>query len=91
MGRRRLATLVVAAAAAAVAAASAGATSSLKPLWSLGPLRPAPYPGDPGPEVVPIPRAPALAPPGSTARATRTVDGIGVSSTRKSSSISTST
>jgi hypothetical protein len=73
---RWLAPFVAAAAGAVLAAACSGATAPVKPLSSLGHLRPAPYPGDPGPELVPIPDAPALAPPDSTARGTKSVDGI---------------
>jgi hypothetical protein len=71
---RTLAALVVVA--AAVSAAASHADAPVKPLSSLGRLRPAPYPGAPGPELVPIPRAPVLAPAASTARETRSVDGI---------------
>jgi hypothetical protein len=45
-------------------------------LSSLGKLQPAPDPGEPGPEVLPIPDAPALAPPGSVPRRTKAMDGI---------------
>jgi hypothetical protein len=48
----------------------------VKPLSSLGHLRPAPYPGHLGPELVPIPNARPLAPPASRARLTKSVDGI---------------
>jgi len=61
---------------AALVAAAAFATLPLKPLSSLGPLRPAPFAGPPSPELVPLPRAPLLAPPGSRARPARSVDGI---------------
>jgi hypothetical protein len=46
------------------------------PLASLGHLRPAPYPGKPGPELVPIPAAPRLASPVSKVRPGRSIDGI---------------
>jgi hypothetical protein len=45
-------------------------------LSTLGRLLPAPPAGTPGPELVPIPHAPALAPSASVPRLTRTVDGI---------------
>jgi hypothetical protein len=48
----------------------------VKPLSSLGQLRPAPPPGHLGPELVPIPNAPPLAPPASKATPTKSVDGI---------------
>jgi hypothetical protein len=76
MGRRFLASVAAAAGALLAVACSGAAVPAVKPLASLGHLRPAPYPGDPGPELVPIPNAPALAPPGSTARENRSVDGI---------------
>src|SRR5438067_3541418 len=76
MGRRIAPLVAIAAAAAVLSAASSGAVLALEPLSSLGHLRPAPYPGDPGPELVPIPHAPTLAPPSSTARSTKAVDGI---------------
>src|SRR5438552_1214628 len=74
--RLRLAPFAVLAAGAVLSAASSGAASTLQPLSTLGHLRPAPYPGDPGPELVPIPAAPALAQPTSTARSAKSVDGI---------------
>jgi hypothetical protein len=46
------------------------------PLASLGALQPAPSPGKPGPEIVPIPDAPELAPAASKASPTHDVDGI---------------
>ncbi|HWE81897.1 MAG TPA: hypothetical protein VG265_09625 [Gaiellaceae bacterium] len=55
---------------------SCGGSSHLKPLSTLGHLRAAPPAGSPGPELVPIPAAPALAPTASQARLTRSVDGI---------------
>jgi hypothetical protein len=72
----KVAPVAALAAAAAVWAGPSGASTPVKPLSSLGPLRPAPYPGRLGPELVPIPAAPPLAPPTSTARPTKTVDGI---------------
>jgi hypothetical protein len=51
-------------------------TSPVKPLSSLGHLRPAPNPGKLGPELVPIPGAPRVAPPASKATPTESVDGI---------------
>jgi hypothetical protein len=62
--------------AAALSAACSGASTPVKPLSSLGHLRPAPYPGAPGPELVPIPKVPAVGPPGSRVALTRGVDGI---------------
>jgi hypothetical protein len=55
---------------------SATAASPTKPLTSLGRLEPAPHPGVPGPELVPVPRAPTLAAASSLARPGRSVDGI---------------
>lgn len=73
----RLAALLVALIASTGAcAASGGASTPYAPLSTLGALRPAPYGGDPGPELVPIPDAPALASPVSRARPGKTVDGI---------------
>jgi hypothetical protein len=60
----------------AAVAMCAGASASYAPLSSLGPLRPAPFPGNPGPELVPIPAAPRLASPVSKARPGKTIDGI---------------
>ena len=54
----------------------AAASAATAPLSSLGHLRPAPYPGDPGPELVPIPNAPQLASPVSKARPGKSIDGI---------------
>jgi len=62
--------------AAVLAVVAAGASAPLKPLSSLGPLQPAPAPGKLGPELVPIPDAPALAPAGSKATPKHSVDGI---------------
>ena len=64
---------------AAFAAGCGGNTApkpTLKPLSSLGPLRPAPAPGLIGPEIIPTPRAPALAPSGAEASQGKTIDGI---------------
>ena len=62
--------------AALLFAGASGASDPLQSLSSLGPLRPAPYPGKLGPELVPIPNAPLLAPAGSVARPSKSVDGI---------------
>jgi hypothetical protein len=75
-GSRRAGLLAAVATGALLFAASAVGSGPLKPLSSLGHLRPAPYPGDPGPELVPVPVALRLAPPGSTARPGKSVDGI---------------
>lgn len=72
--RRRLA--LCAAVAASAVVAGCGTNSHLKPLSSLGHLQPAPNPGKAGPELVPIPNAPALGLPPATARVARGVDGI---------------
>jgi hypothetical protein len=56
--------------------ASGGASKPYAPLSTLGALRPAPYGGDPGPELVPIPNAPKLASAVSRARPGRRIDGI---------------
>jgi hypothetical protein len=53
-----------------------GASEPLRPLSSLGHLLPAPNPGKLGPELVPIPNAPPLGLPASTARVAKGVDGI---------------
>ena len=53
-----------------------GASAATAPLSSLGRLQPAAYPGDPGPELVPIPRAPRLASPVSRSRPGESIDGI---------------
>ncbi len=55
---------------------SFGASTPVKPLSSLGHLRPAPYPGDLGPELAPIPDAPPLAPSASKATPAKNVHGI---------------
>lgn len=70
--------LVVAVASSALLVASCGGTSTppTKPLSSLGSLEPAPNPGKLGPELIPIPNAPALAPPAAKATPTHSVDGI---------------
>lgn len=47
-----------------------------RPLSTLGHLQPAPDPGKLGPELIPMPNAPALAPAGAKATPTKTVDGI---------------
>src|SRR5436853_6796550 len=74
--RLRLAPFAVLAAGAVLSAASSGAASTLQPLSTLGHLRPAPYPGDPGPELVPVPAAPRLASPLSKARPGKRIDGL---------------
>jgi hypothetical protein len=51
-------------------------SSSTKPLSSLGHLQPAPNPGKVGPELVPIPNAPALGLPAATASVAKGEDGI---------------
>ena len=56
--------------------ASSGASKPYAPISTLGHLRPAPHPGHPGPELVPIPDAPRLASPVSEARPGKTIDGI---------------
>jgi hypothetical protein len=61
--------------AGALLAAGCG-SSDTKPLSSLGHLQPAPNPGKIGPELVPIPNAPALGLPAATARVAKGVDGI---------------
>ena len=66
----------MAAVGAALCASSSGTSLPLAPLSSLGRLQPAPYPGAPGPELVPIPHAPRLASPVSRARPGKTIDGI---------------
>jgi hypothetical protein len=62
--------------ACAVAIGGCGSSSHEKPLSSLGHLQPAPKPGKAGPEVVPVPDAPALGLPAATARVAKGVDGI---------------
>ena len=56
--------------------AGCGTNSHLRPLSSLGQLRPAPNPGKTGPELVPIPDAPALGLPASSAQVAKGIDGI---------------
>jgi hypothetical protein len=58
------------------AVVAGGASAATAPLSSLGRLQPAPYPGDPGPELVPIPNAPRLASPVSRSRPGKSIDGI---------------
>jgi hypothetical protein len=61
----------------AVVIAAVASAAPTKPLSTLGHLQPVPYPGDPGFELVPVPRVPALAPATTTvARPARAVDGI---------------
>jgi len=52
------------------------ASAPLRPLSSLGHLRPAPSPGKLGPELVPIPNAAPLGLPASSARVAKGVHGI---------------
>jgi hypothetical protein len=68
--------LLAAAVGAVLGASSSGASLPFAPLSSLGRLQPAPYPGDPGPELVPIPDAPRLASPVSKSRPGKSIDGI---------------
>src|SRR5581483_4692066 len=70
--RLPLALLVV----AALAACGGKAKTSFAPLSSLGRMQAAPNPGKLGPEFIPEPNAPALAPAASKATPTHTVDGI---------------
>jgi len=72
----KLAPLVMLTLGAVACGTSAGASKPFAPLSSLGHLQHAPYPGDPGPELVPIPKAPRLASPVSKARPGKTIDGI---------------
>lgn len=77
-GTAAVVALAVAVPLAAAARGSAGGGnghSRLAPLSSLGPLRPAPAPGKPGPEGVPVPDAPPLASTATIASG-RKVDGI---------------
>lgn len=77
MRQLRLASLAAATAAAFVAASCGGATATkLAPLSTLGHLQRAPNPGKLGPEFIPEPNAPALAPAASKATPTHAVDGI---------------
>jgi hypothetical protein len=73
---RRLAPLVALAVSAVACGASSGASKPYAPLSSLGHLKAASYPGDPGPELVPVPNAPRLASPVSKVRPGKTIDGI---------------
>jgi hypothetical protein len=73
MRRSRLLAAVLAAAGSLAAAAAAGPT---RPLSTLGLLRPAPPPGRLGPELVPVPDAPPLAPAGAERTRGRPIDGI---------------
>jgi hypothetical protein len=68
--------LIALAAGVMVSTACSEASTPVKPLSSLGRLQPAPAPGDVGPELVPIPKAPVLAPAASKATLTKSVDGI---------------
>jgi hypothetical protein len=60
----------------ALLTACGAASEPLKALSSLGHLLPAPSPGKLGPELVPIPNAPPLGLPASTARVAKGEDGI---------------
>src|SRR5436190_22052282 len=73
---RKLAPLVALAVSVVGCGASSGAPKPYAPISSLGHLQPTPYPGDPGPELVPIPAAPRLASPVSKARPGKSIDGI---------------
>ena len=73
---RSVVPLAVLAAGLAACGGSSGAGEPLAPLSSLGRLAPAPYPGDPGPELVPVPDAPRLASPVSRSRPGKAIDGI---------------
>jgi hypothetical protein len=73
---RRLAFVLAAATGAILCTSSSGTSLPFAPLSSLGRLQPAPYPGDPGPELVPVPHAPRLASPVSRSRPGKSVDGI---------------
>jgi hypothetical protein len=53
-----------------------GGEGTLEPLSTLGPLQPAPPPGELGGELAPIPDAPPLAPAASRATLDQDVDGI---------------
>ena len=80
MNRVRLVTLAVAVLLVSSACGSTGSTSTTnpkpRPLSSLGHLRPAPYPGVPSGELVPIPAAPELVAAASKATYTTSIDGI---------------
>src|SRR5436190_14685240 len=73
---RKLAPLVALAVSVVGCGASSGAPKPYAPISSLGHLQPTPYPGDPGPELVPIPKVPPLASPVSKARPGKAIDGI---------------
>jgi hypothetical protein len=74
--RRAFAAVLFATALCAVACGGSSPKATRKPLSTLGHLQPAPSPGTLGPELIPIPNAPSLAPPASKASPTHTVDGI---------------
>ncbi len=76
MKRRSLLALGAGAAVAVLLAAGAFASAPTSPLSSLGHLRPAPNPGKTGPELVPIPNAPALGLPAASAQVAKGIDGI---------------
>jgi hypothetical protein len=76
VARVRRVVLLLVAVGTVACGSSAGAAKPFAPLSSLGHLRPAPYPGDPGPELVPIPHARRLASPLSRVRPGKSVDGI---------------
>jgi hypothetical protein len=68
--------LVLPAVAIVVGAACTSAVCALLPLSSLGPLLPPPSAGSIGPEGIPVPEGPVLAPAFSVPRLSRAVDGI---------------
>ncbi|HEY7537743.1 MAG TPA: hypothetical protein VH721_07125 [Gaiellaceae bacterium] len=68
--------LVAVAVGAVLWATSSDSSPTLKSLSSLGPLDPAPDPGRPSGELVPIPDAPPLAKAGSVPRPGKSLDGI---------------
>jgi hypothetical protein len=85
MQRARLGRLIALVAAGAAAAFWVGQSSGashfdsaapVKPLSSLGHLKPAPLPAHLGPELVPIPDGAVLAQPATRATLTKSVDGI---------------
>ncbi len=80
MNRVLLITFAAAVLLVSTACGSTGSTSTTnprsRPLSSLGHLQRAPYHGDVGAELVPIPAAPALVPAASKATLTTSVDGI---------------
>jgi hypothetical protein len=71
-----LAALALLCAACGGGSSDGSSSGGLAPLSTLGKLEPAPPPGEPGGELVPIPDAPELAPADSKATASQDVDGI---------------